>query len=436
MTMQAPTSHVTPRIPALRRSPAATARGKRALLATLANAWFRLTLPLSAPEAELAPAERERLRRAQLGSLTLAGVFLLAPVGLPVALGGGVGLFRYGLLMVAAALALYQNRRGNVTAAGLLLVGGAEIGALLGFILPHGGQLSVLMLSLDLAFLVPELLAAVLLPPVSIFVVAGFNSLFVLVDPFVQPLSPDLRQLLATSAYGLIARPIMVQLFVALVGYLGIRVAADAHRRADDAEELARLRQREAEHQRQEAERSVALEEGMSHLQVILAQLANGNFHARVPALRDPRLWQVGKSLNHFIGRLERLAQQEFVLQREQEEAQRLAQAIYAMRAGGPPIWPAPTGLPLDGVVEALRIMCSSRPQPAARPALPTSATPSVPPMAATPLSLQPPAGLWRDALRQGADAQSAVRPQRARLTVRLEPLAPAEPLASPPRDQ
>ena len=43
------------------------------------------------------------------------------------------------------------------------------------------------------------------------------------------------------------------------------------------------------------------------------------------------------------------------MLRREQEEAKRLADAIHLARNGQQPNWPAPSGAPLDIVVEALR---------------------------------------------------------------------------------
>jgi hypothetical protein len=65
-------------------------------------------------------------------------------------------------------------------------------------------------------------------------------------------------------------------------------------------------------------------------------------------------LWQIGSSLNTLIARLARLAQMDFLLRRTGQEAQRLAEAIRMMRAGRQPIWPTPSGTPLDEVIVAL----------------------------------------------------------------------------------
>jgi hypothetical protein len=104
----------------------------------------------------------------------------------------------------------------------------------------------------------------------------------------------------------------------------------------------------------EEAERKRELQQGMAEMQAVLTQLANGNFHARVRPLRDAQLWQLGNTLNHFIGRLARMGQSEFALTRADEESRRLADAIYVMRSGRQPIWPGATGTPLDRVIEAL----------------------------------------------------------------------------------
>jgi len=120
-----------------------------------------------------------------------------------------------------------------------------------------------------------------------------------------------------------------------------------ALRRADRAEEIAALQQREAE-------RTHELEQGVRELLSAHVQIANGNFQARVPAIRNPLLWQIGSSLNNLMARFARLAQMEFLLRRTEQEAHRLAESIRVARAGGRPLWPAPTGAPLDEVITAL----------------------------------------------------------------------------------
>jgi hypothetical protein len=73
-----------------------------------------------------------------------------------------------------------------------------------------------------------------------------------------------------------------------------------------------------------------------------------------VARVAHPLLWQIGSTLNTFIGRLYRLEYESYTLQRESQQARRIADAVQLMRRGRQPIWPVPSGLPLDVVIVAL----------------------------------------------------------------------------------
>ena len=139
-----------------------------------------------------------------------------------------------------------------------------------------------------------------------------------------------------------------MQFIVAIVAYLWAQSMFNALKRADRAEEIALLEQRELD-------RQAELEEGVRQLLEVHVRLSNGDFQARSSGLRNPLLWSVGNSLNILIARLSRTAQADLILRREQEEAKHLADAIHLARSGQQPNWPASSGAPLDIVVEALR---------------------------------------------------------------------------------
>jgi hypothetical protein len=193
------------------------------------------------------------------------------------------------------------------------------------------------------------LVAASVLSPWSVFLVALLNGVASFAILQLLPHTPALAALLASNdGQQAFLGPMVMQVIVAIVAYLWAHNTLAALRRADRAEEIAALELREIERQRD-------LEEGVRQLLAVHVHLANGDFAARAPELRNPMLWQVGKSLNMLIARLGRYAQAETVIRREQEEAQRLAQALYMSHAGRPVIWPSPTGLPLDVVIAAVR---------------------------------------------------------------------------------
>lgn len=309
--------------------------------------WYLHTAPSEA-DANTTFAERERVRRGRLASMLMLCFIVLGLLALPVEIGHGAGFFNAVAVVIVAIVGLALNRRGHSTLVGILMVAVIELAIASSVVILPVGKLNVVW-----AFVAAVVIAASLLPPVSVIIVAVANTLFTLVYVFlVSPPTAEIRDVTLNRDFAAVGEPLLVQVFVGIMAYLWVRNALEAIQRADRAQEIAEL-------QRREAERKHAIEEGVAQMQAVLVQLANGHYRVRVPALRDPLLWQVGNSLNVFIGRLSRLTQADFTLQREQEEAERLAEAIYALQAGHPTIWPAPSGLPLDSVTKALRSLAS-----------------------------------------------------------------------------
>jgi hypothetical protein len=313
--------------------------------------WWRLTAPPE-PPGNSSFAVRERARRGRLASVFLL-VFLLIGLG---------ALYQYmivdddhpamvSVLLVAFALAGVAgllNRLGWVTSAGLLLT------ALAGLPLPGApatalaGKLDVLHLGAFYLLVGSEIVAASVLEPWAVFPVAVVNSILIYATITLMPHTSALAHVLASNnGQQALAGPLVMQLIVAIVSYLWAQSIVRALRRADRAEEIAELELRELQ-------RTHELEEGVQQLLAVHIHLANGNFNVRAPAVRNTLLWQVGNSLNNLIGRLARLAQADFALRRTQDEAHHLADAILIMRSGRQPIWPAPSGTPLDAVTAAL----------------------------------------------------------------------------------
>ncbi len=115
--------------------------------------------------------------------------------------------------------------------------------------------------------LVSELIAVSLLPAMSVFPVALTNVLFILLDIALQPHTPAFNMMLTSDmGYGAVAQPVALQIVVALITYFWVRSALRAIARADYAEEVAQLQQREAELLRREAERTRQLDLGSQHL--------------------------------------------------------------------------------------------------------------------------------------------------------------------------
>lgn len=132
-------------------------------------------------------------------------------------------------------------------------------------------------------------------------------------------------------AYDVVAQPIGLQIIVAVVTYLWVRSALRAIARADRAEEVAELQQREAE-------RTHQLESGIQQLLRTQVRAANGDLTARANLSQDNILWQVGISLNFLLTRLQKAAWEASRAENENQhlrwEVARLTEALRGVGAG------------------------------------------------------------------------------------------------------
>src|SRR5579875_1068640 len=310
--------------------------------------WYRRT---AAPEppASASFAERDLARRGRLASAILLGFMLVGLARLPFVLHDPSALLITGVALVALVGLAALNRFGRVNTVGALLLLMSYI--ILGISAMPGGSMNANSpLALDL-LVVTELIAATVLPPISVLVVAALNSLMIVGLVFLAPHTDSFTALLADSSGGvgtLLARSVALQVLVAGVAFLWVRGALLALRRADRAEEIAIL-------ERREIERTHEIEEGVRQLQSSLVQLANGDYSVRVPPMRNTLLWQVGVSINNLIARLGRVSQGEADIIRWRDEARQLSEALYAWSRGEQAHWPTPSGSPLDEVTLAVR---------------------------------------------------------------------------------
>ncbi len=342
--------------------------------------WYALTAPEEPPLA--APfALRERVRRGKLASAVLLG-FVIAELlllligfvdpsysglieGRPITIGI--------LVVIADAAAVVFNRRGWVDAAGLVMVLLAELPIIALVLYVPGGRLDLINVPVFYLLVASELVAVSTLPPAAVFLIATLNSAAIVGVVFGMPHTDAFSGLLKESddTLTLLAQPIGLQLIVASVAYLWVRSTMQAILRAERAElaaDAGRLR---------EVERTRELEDGARALLAVHIQLANGDFTARVPPIRNAVIWRIGGSLNMLVSRIQRVAQAEFVLEREQAEVRRLLEAIRVAQTGRTPIWPAASGVPLDQIVEALR---GGFPRPVISPSMHTGWTGVLPP--------------------------------------------------------
>ncbi len=291
-------------------------------------------------------AERERARRSILLAWIIAALLvvsvLLIPTGLnaPATLGAALGLFM-GTLVTAVL-----NRSGLVTAAGIMLTL-LITAAILGAIIAPGPLTLIYLPAYDL-FTIAVVIAAAVLPPFYTFASAGISIALILGDFELQPLGADVAK--AITQYGavsLVTRPIVELIVISVVTYWLVRSINEQVRRADRAEEIARLESVVIEQKR-------ALDQGVHELTQAFVRAANGDYSSRVNIPRQNPLWSLGAQMNTFVQRLQQAGQSSFELERTRQEAFRLASALDDWRAGRMPLWPAPSGTMLDPIIQRL----------------------------------------------------------------------------------
>jgi hypothetical protein len=294
-------------------------------VATL-HGWYWLTAPPEAPEnARL--EEREASRRGHLASVVLFFVILLVLPAIPSAIGNPILTAILALVIIMDMLALVLNRNGKTNVAGILVVIGIEIGLGSSILTIHGGLGPSNLQMFDL-MVQAECVAVSLFVPGSVFFVAIANSLFFVIVLNTTYITPELAHLLKTDSSRIISSPIILQVIVAIVTYLWVSSANKAIQRADRAEEIAALEQREIELQQREIEQKQQLDTGIQQILQTHVQVANGNFAARAPLGRENILWQIAYSLNNLLARLQSYGQMADHYQQLQEENYRLNNAL------------------------------------------------------------------------------------------------------------
>lgn len=323
--------------------------------------WWIRVASSSPQNPQRTETEREIARRSDLVAWLTLGLLGGAVLLTPIAFGDFNASIALAGFVTSILVAIALNRIGMVHTAGVLLVM-CIVGALLVYMLTSPLGLTMGQLPNYDAFAVAVVVAASVLPRGSAFAVAAINSVIIVADYMLQPhnaniaadaaLYPSVTQ----QTISLLSRPIALQFIFAVVAFLWVRGADKAIARADRAEEVAEL-------ERRELDRTVALEEGVRYLHQTLMLWRNGDFRSRMPDMPVEALQQLSNDLNAFIQQVGPRLQADYHYRRTQEEAQRLANVLQAQAQGRRVTMPAPSGTPVDMVIESLRMLGFGGPQ-------------------------------------------------------------------------
>lgn len=308
--------------------------------------WHHLSVPENLPEA----AQDAVLPRSHLASILLL-VGLIGEIAfVPAALTSDnlhvlpplIGLF------IITCIAVFLNKRGKVTAVGILIVVSLDT-ALIATLLSYA-HFTLIQNALPIydLFVLSDIIAISLLPVNSVLYTSFFHSAFMISDVILQPHSPDLQALVNQTNYSFMVRPLLIQFMVALVTYLWVRNTMRALERANKAEIIAQLEHTIAMQKKE-------LDEGVQEILKTLVQAANGDLRVRAPLVQQHALWQVGVGLNTLLARLQRAYQNERELQQMKVELQYLIYHVQEAKALRRPLRPAPGGTDVEQLNNELR---------------------------------------------------------------------------------
>lgn len=290
--------------------------------------WYRIAAP-PRPASTESFTTREAYRRGKLISIALLMQLTIVIILLPT-----LGIFvnhalipNLSIMVVLLGIAIFLNRKGWVIPAGILAVAGLDLSLMLD-LLSYPALSSFLLPLLDLLVL-PELFAVSLLPPRAVFIDAGLHICFIIAAlTFLIPQDAETKILLHTSALqDAIARPIVLQILVAVITYLWVRSATQAIERADRATSIAMLERDMAEQGVRVTEEKQQLEDSIQQIVSVHAQAANGNYGARVSLTEGNPLWTIAGSLNNLLSRVQRYRQDSLLLTQTNEAIHRFFQA-------------------------------------------------------------------------------------------------------------
>ena len=315
--------------------------------------WLNLTAP-AWPDHSVPIQERERLRKAELTSFSILAIFAFLIALVSNSLADVTTAQAVGLMAIILLVAALLNRTGRTRAAAYLVPSGMLL-LLMATVIQAPGGLKLIGLPIYDLFVIPIFVVSLIGDRSAPWVFAIISIAFVAGSYILEPhevihLSSGISfdgigyEQAIFGVWGMVNRHVALLFFAALFGWMGARSVDNAIARADRAEEIARL-----EHAF--AEQSMQLEQGIREIQQTHIKVANGDYKARAPLAEDHILWQIANALNNLILRLQRSAEAEHMLRRTELEASRLKEEIQRAKAGQIPIWPQPSGTPLDPII-------------------------------------------------------------------------------------
>ena len=266
--------------------------------------WIKIT----SPSPDSTAGYRNSQWREEVISLLIPITILLALAGILTSINDPIRVLILSLAICCNTMALFFKRSGMVGLTGTIIIITVEL-SLFAFVLTAGGghpDIEDVPLMDHLLELV--LVAMAFFTPITGLLMALLNCLFMFMVFEFYPHGDDLIHHLKETFWSIVLPPLILHLVVAGVFFIIMRALMKEIRRADNAEELAQLRQSELELREHEMKRSQQLEVGTQViLQTLNTTTTNADFSIRVPLAQDNLLWCIAYSINNLLARLQRL---------------------------------------------------------------------------------------------------------------------------------
>lgn len=294
--------------------------------------WYRHAAP-AAPPPGATFDQRDLVRRGRIASaimLFLACILVLVvPIGL---LGPNKQIFFTAIsIWCVIGLCIVLNRKGKVNLVGILLCLSIIAGMYLSILRAPGGMS---LDDKDILYLLifGELFIGAILPVNWVFFPALINLTFGIVELTIAPHTALFASLLPTSGPTILFRLIQMHVLVTAVMWIVGQHAREAIKRADRAEEIARLQHTLAQLSGVQMQEAQQLQYTIQTIIGVLTRTAQGDVQARVPLVEGETLWPLVGSLNTLLARYQGARQQAQELERIRPQVEFWRQLEQAMR--------------------------------------------------------------------------------------------------------
>lgn len=318
--------------------------------------WYALSIP-PLPLASASFETREKSRRSRTASHLLLLMIILMVSAIIVSIFTG----NIPLLIVSIAVLpiiagqVWLNHLGKTELVAMSFIVATTIGTF-ALILSKTGGITPNGLRLYDILITSLLLAVTLLPLHSIFYIALVNLILVIISLYLFA-SPSVADMMQISFIAVIYPFVFLEGMVVIICWLWGTGMLRALRRADRAEEIARLEQAISAQNWKAIKEKRQLEIAIQAIIETHTAVANGNYNVRVPIQQDNVLWPLAGALNNLLCRIQ-------AWRRDSRELEKLRTAINllmrqtgdAKQMGKRPIFDR-TGTILDPLLAELKYL-------------------------------------------------------------------------------